>query len=80
MQRIWIREFHLKTGEWVRRAARGEGVVVTEPGPPVASVIPFREGVQGRPFRERIVLPEFDALPPVPGDSTADVSDDRDRG
>lgn len=80
MQRIGIRDLHLKTGEWVRRAARGEGVVVTERGRPVASLIPFAEGVQRRSFRERIVLSEFAELPPVPGDSTADVSDDRDRG
>ena len=80
MLRIGIRDLHLKTGEWVRRAARGEGLVVTERGRPVASLIPFRDGVRGRSFRERIVLPEFDALPPVAGDSTADVSDDRDRG
>lgn len=80
MQRVGIRELHLKTGEWVRRAARGERVVVTERGRPVASLIPLREGVQGRSFRKRIVLPEFAALPPVPGDSTPDVSDDRDGG
>ena len=53
----------MKTGEWVRRAARGEGVVITERGRPVASLIPFREGDAGRSFRERHVLPEFDARP-----------------
>ena len=80
MAQIGIRDLHLKTGEWVRRAARGEGVVVTERGRPVASLIPFRDGTEGRSFADRVVLPEFDALPPIPGDSTADVSDDRDRG
>ncbi len=80
MQQIGIRDLHLKTGEWVRRAARGEAVVVTERGRPVASLIPFREGAQGRSYAERVVLPEFEALPPVSGDSTAGVSDDRDRG
>ena len=69
----------MKTGEWVRRAARGEGVVITERGRPVASLIPFREGDAGRSIRERHVLPEFDALPVVDGDSTAYVSEDRDR-
>ena len=43
-------------------------------------MIPFGDGVRGRSFRERIVLAEFDALPPVAGDSAADVSDDRERG
>ena len=69
----------MKTGEWVRRVARGEGVVITERGRPVASLIPFREGDAGRSFRERLVLPEFDALPIVSGDSTSFVSEDRDR-
>ena len=78
MNRVGIRDLHMKTGEWVRRVARGEGVVVTERGRPVASLIPFREGDPGRSFRERVLLPEFDALPAVAGDSTADVSDDRD--
>ena len=69
----------MKTGEWVRRAARGEGVVITERGRPVASLMPFREGDAGRAFRERKVLPEFDALPVVPGDAASFVSEDRDR-
>ena len=80
MERIGIRDLHVNTGEWVRRAARGEGVVITERGRPVASLMPFREGAAGRSFRERQVLPEFEALPIVPGDSTACVSGDRKRG
>ena len=79
MQQIGIRDLHIKTGEWVRRAARGEGVVVTDRGRPVASLIPFREGDPGGSFRERRLLPEFEALPVVPGDTTAYVSEDRDR-
>ena len=79
MERIGIRDLHMKTGEWVRRAARGEGVIVTERGRPVASLVPFREREAGRSFRDRVLLPEFEALPAVPGDSTADVSADRDR-
>jgi len=79
MEQIGIRDLHMKTGEWVRRAARGEGVVITERGRPVASLIPFHEGHAGRSFRERQVLPEFDALPIVSGDAAAYVSDDCDR-
>ena len=79
MERIRIRDLHMKTGEWVRRAARGEGVVITERGRPVASLIPFREGDAGCSFRDRHVLPEFEALPVVAGDGTAYVSEDRDR-
>ena len=80
MERIGIRDLHMETGEWVRRAASGEGVVVTERGRPVAPLLPFREGDAGRSFRDRILLPEFETLPAIPGDSTADVSGDRDRG
>ena len=69
----------MKTGEWVRQTARGEAVVITERGRPVASLIPFREGDVGRSFRDRLVLPEFEALPVVDGDSTEYVSEDRDR-
>ena len=57
----------------------GEGVVITERGRPVASLIPFEEGHATRSFRERQVLPEFDDLPEVPGDATPYVSEDRDR-
>lgn len=79
MGRIGIRDLHLKTGEWVRRAARGEGVVITERGQPVASLVPFAPDTPGRSFRDRRVLPEFDALPCVPGDAAVYVSEDRDR-
>lgn len=79
MEQIRIRDLHIKTGEWVRRAARGEGVVITERGRPVASLIPFNEGNLSRSFRERNVLPEFDALPEVTGDATVYISEDRDR-
>ena len=80
MERIGIRDLHRRTGDWVRRVARGEGVIVSDRGRPVASLVPFRERDSGRSFRERVLLPEFDALPAVAGDSTVDVSDDRDRG
>ena len=79
MERIKLRDLHIKTGEWVRRAARGEGIIITERGRPVASLIPFNEGNLGRSFRERQMLPEFDTLPEVSGDATTYISEDRDR-
>lgn len=79
MEQIGIRELHLKTGEWVRRAARGRGVVVTERGHPVASLVPFRSDALGLSFAERQLLPEFEALPEIPGESAVGVSEDRDR-
>ena len=80
MKPIEIRELRLKTGEWVRRAARGERVVITERGRPVALLLPVRPGDLSTPFRERRTSPEFDSLPPVPGDAGEYVSEDRDRG
>lgn len=79
MEHVGIRELHLKTGEWVRRVARGEGVVVTERGRPVASLVPFRQDGMGTAFGERQLLPEFEALPEIPGDSTVAISEDRER-
>ena len=70
----------MKTGEWVRRAALGEGVVITDRRRPVASLLPVRPGDLSTPFRERRTSPGFDALPPVPGDAGEYVSEDRDRG
>ena len=78
MEQIKIRDLHIKTGEWVRRAARGEGIVITERGRPVASLIPFCEDDSDRSFRDRQMLPEFDALPEVSGDATIYISEDRD--
>ncbi|MDD9989382.1 MAG: type II toxin-antitoxin system prevent-host-death family antitoxin [Spirochaetaceae bacterium] len=80
MQRIEIRDLHLKTGEWVRRAALGDGVVITDRGRPLASLIPARPDDLSTPFSRRRTLPEFDALPVVPGEAARHVSEDRDRG
>ena len=80
MKRIGIPELHLKTGEWVGSAALGERVVITDRGRPVASLLPVRAGDLSTPFGQRRTLPEFDALPPVAGDSGVYVSEDRDRG
>lgn len=78
VEQVSIRDLHLKTGDLVRRAALGEGLVVTERGRPLASIIPVRPGDPGTPFGDRRTLPEFDALPVTGGDSTTYVSDDRD--
>ena len=80
MGRISIRDLHLRTGEWVRRAAAGGSVVVTDRGRPVATLAPYVQMNDGTKFADRRILPEFEALRPVAGDATADVSKDRDRG
>ena len=80
MERIGIRDLHLKIGEWVRRAALSAGVVITDRGRPIASLIPVRPDDLSTPFSGRRLLPEFDALPAIPGESARSVSEDRDRG
>lgn len=79
VEQVSIRDLHLQTDKLVRRAAMGEGVVVTDRGRPLASIIPVRPGDLGTPFGDRRTLPEFDVLPVTGGDSTKYVSDDRDR-
>ena len=81
MKRIGVWTLHLNRRMGApRRAALGEGVVITDRGRPVASLLPVRPGDLSTPFGERCTLPEFDALPPVSGYSSAYVSEDRDRG
>jgi prevent-host-death family protein len=80
MRKITIRDLHIKTGEWVRKAASGENVVVTDRGRPVATLAALDERDFGTPFSERRTLAEFDALPTVRGDASRHVSEDRSRG
>jgi len=69
----------MRTGASVRRAVRGEDVIITERGRAVVSLIPFHEGHASQSFRDRRMLPEFDALPVVSGEAAAYMSSDRDR-
>ena len=77
MKQIRIRDLHIKTGKWVRKATRGEGVVITEQGRPMASLVSFEDGSLNRSFRDRQTLPEFDALPEVSGDAAVYISENR---
>jgi len=79
MRKITIRDLHIKTGEWVRKAASGDNVVITDRGRPVATLAALDERDLGTPFSQRRTLPEFEALPALPGDSSTYVSEDRSR-
>jgi prevent-host-death family protein len=79
MGKISIRDLHLSTGEWVRRAASGAAVVVTDRGRPIATLVPYQAAEAGTPFSARRLLPDFAALSRAPGDSTTTISEDRDR-
>jgi antitoxin (DNA-binding transcriptional repressor) of toxin-antitoxin stability system len=53
MKTISIRELHLKTGSWVRHAARWGPIVVTDRGRRVAALQPFDASVTSRPLPNR---------------------------
>ena len=79
MRKITIRELHIKTGKWVRRAAEEERIIITDRGRPVATLVPFQIQDAYTPFSKRKILPEFESLPFLPGDSTRYISEDRNR-
>ena len=81
IRRISLRELHEKTGSLIREAsAAGYAVVVTDRGQPIATISPYAPDAERRQFRDRTISPAFAALQRkrITGDSTADVSDDRD--
>ena len=53
MKTISIRELHLQTGRWVRHAARGGRIVVTDRGRRVAALHRFDPALTGRPLPNR---------------------------
>ena len=79
MKKITIRELHMRTGEWVRKAAREEKIIITERGHPVATLNPFEMKDLGIPFNRRKRIPAFERLPVYTGDSTQCISEDRNR-
>ncbi len=53
MKTISIRDLHMDTGLWVRRAARGGPIVVTDRGRRVAALQPFDASTTARPLPDR---------------------------
>ena len=77
---ITIRDLHMKTGYWVRKAAHLDGIVVLDRKQPVARIIPFSEGDAGKPFSDRPLVKGFARMPRLETNSTRIISDDRNRG
>jgi prevent-host-death family protein len=74
---ITIRELHMKTGQWVRAAARGRrGVLVLDRGRPAARLVPVEEEA-GVDFSRRKLVPGFDRLPALSVDSARMLEEDR---
>lgn len=81
MKTITIRELHARTGEWVRLAARHEGIAVTDRGRPVARIVPAEEESETPYFARRQPGRRFAAImnrPMAGPDSTEGIGEDRD--
>ncbi|MFM8720698.1 MAG: type II toxin-antitoxin system Phd/YefM family antitoxin [Chthoniobacterales bacterium] len=77
MTTITIRELHMKTGQWVRAAARGKrGLLVLDRGRPAARLVPA-EDKAGVDFSERKLVRGFDRLPELSVDSARFLEEDR---
>jgi len=79
MLEITIRDLHMKTGEWVRKAARAGNIVVKDRSRPIAKLVPFTMRDEGTPFADRPLVKGFSALPILRHDSTSYLAEDRER-
>ena len=62
MKSISIRELHLRTGAWVKRAAELGSITVTERGRPVARLEPVAERGRENRFQTRKLRPGYKRL------------------
>lgn len=77
MTTITIRELHMRTGQWVRAAARGkDGLLVLDRGRPAARLLPAEERT-GVEFSQRKLVRGFDRLPELSVDSARLLEEDR---
>ncbi len=82
MKTVSLRELHEATGAWVRRATKLGMIMITERGKPIARITPITDPPAQNPFRSRRLRPGYARLLGTlrgGSDSTAIVSDDRDR-
>ena len=82
MKTISIRELHERTGAWVRKAVELGAIVVTERGKPLVRLEAVLDERSANPFQARRLRPGYARLRGKLGrgtDSTAIVSDDRER-
>ena len=79
MVQISIRELHMKTGDWVRKAAHTGAVVVMDRRQPIAKLVPFTTEDEGKRFADRPLAKGFSTLPKLRHDSTRYLSESRER-
>ncbi|MDA2923422.1 type II toxin-antitoxin system prevent-host-death family antitoxin [Acidobacteria bacterium AH-259-L09] len=77
MKRISIRELHMNTERWVRKAAEQEEIVVTDRGTPVVTLAPYDRSKGGKPLPNR--WNQIKRMPKIPVDSAVYVSEMRNR-
>lgn len=65
----------MQTGKWVRRAAEAP-VVVLDRGRPTARLVPI-DAHEGTLFTDRVLVPGFEKLPEIQGDSARMLEEDR---
>jgi len=69
MTTITIRDLHMKTGQWIRAAARGKrDLIVLDRGRPAARLLPAEDNA-GVDFSQRKLVRGFDCLPELSVDS-----------
>lgn len=77
METISIRDLHMQTGRWVRRAGIAtEPVVISDRGRPVARLMPLENSARTN-FTDRVLLAGFEELPPMNMDSARILEEDR---
>ena len=77
MAKITLRELYMKTGHWVRTAARGrQGILVLDRGRPAARLLPAGADTRLR-FAQRKLVAGFDRLPAIQADSARGLEQDR---
>ena len=62
MTSISIRELHEHTEDWVRRATEEEPIIVKDNGRPVARIVCIPAPPAESPFRNRRLLPGYEAI------------------
>ena len=79
MVQITIRDLHMKTGDWVRKAAHSGNIVVMDRRRPVAKIVPFTKEDEGTSFASRALVKGFPELPKIRHDSARYLTEDRER-
>jgi len=83
MKAISLRELHNNTGEWIRKAAEEEEIVITDRGTAVATVKPYKKSNAkkytwaNRPLRPGYAAAMKEGRLKTSGDSTFYISQDR---